>query len=142
MRTFLPTRSLLFAVILILGTIAPTQAAPARGWVRVLTDDARNIWYLDKGTVKGTGRYRYFWLYVTLGTPIPLTSDGRSLDSSAMYVSVDCQTLMYRPRYVQLLDQNAKVIDESDVTSQSTATKVLPSDKAGRAILKSACAQP
>jgi hypothetical protein len=125
--------------VLLGSAIAPTWAAPARGWVRVLTDDARNIWYLDKGTIKGAGRYRYFWLYVSLGNPIPIAADGRLLNSSAMYVSVDCQTLMYRPRYVQLLDQNTKVIDESDVAAQSTATKVFPSDKAGQAILKSAC---
>lgn len=119
-----------------------SQAAPAKnGWVRVITDESNNVWYLDKGSMQGRGRFRYFWVYFTLGTPLPMSSNGRMLDSGAIYLSLDCQQKQYRTRFVQLLDQNAKVIDEADVSRQSTADRLMPGDTIGAAIVKYACSQ-
>lgn len=124
-----------------LSRVEPAAAAPQKGWVRVITDQANNVYFIDRGTIEGRGNYRFFWVYVELGAPIPINQSGQLLNGGAVYMSVDCRQKVYRTRYVQLIDQNSKVIDESDVTDQSAVGKFLPSDKTGMSIVNYACAR-
>lgn len=117
------------------------SAAPQKGWVRVITDQANNIYYIDRGTIAGRGNYRFFWVYVELAAPIPVSQSGQMLNGGAVYMSVDCRQKVYRTRYVQLIDQNSKVIDETDVSDQNALGRILPGDKTGLSIVNYACAR-
>jgi len=89
------------------------NAAPAKsGWVAVVTDGRNKTWYVDRGTVQGRGRFRYFWSYVVGGNPY--SDSGKLAYSTAFYLSVDCQLKRFRLRFAKSLDQNNNVIKEYD----------------------------
>lgn len=97
----------------LLGTARVGEAAPAKqGWVAVLTDQRDKTWYVDSGSIQGKGRFRYFWSYMTGGTPYP--ENGKLVHSMAFYLSVDCQQKRFRLRYARSMDENAKTIKEFD----------------------------
>lgn len=96
--------------ILMGGTSLRSPASAASGWVQVTTDRGNRIWYVDSGSIQGTGRFRYFWSYIVGGPPFP--EAGKLAHSSAYYLSVDCQQKRYRLRHARSLDENTNLIKE------------------------------
>jgi hypothetical protein len=105
---------------------ALSQTAP-KGWVRVKTEPNNKVWFVDAGSIKGQGRFRYFWSYITGGSPYPDPEvPGQLVHSSSFYLSVDCQQRAYRLRFAQLYDQNTKLLKEFDYGESRPLGKVTP----------------
>jgi hypothetical protein len=84
----------------------------SNSWVRINTDEYDNVAYVDRASVKGSAKFRYFWTYVTAGAPYPDQESGKQIYGTSAYVSADCKNKRYRLRTVRLYDQNNQIVKE------------------------------
>lgn len=116
------------------------SAAPVpKGWVRVVTDESNQTWYVDSGSLQSRGKVRYFWSYVVGNSPYPDES-GRLVYGAAFYLSTDCQTKSYRLRFTRLLDENNKTVQEYNHGSTRPMAQAVPGS-GEEASMKFACLQ-
>lgn len=81
-------------------------------WVRINTDEYDNIAYVDRASVKGSTRFRYFWSYVSAGAPFLDDTSGKQIYATSAYVSADCKNKRYRLRTIRFFDQNNQMVQE------------------------------
>lgn len=131
-------RSALTSFLTIVSFSFPAIAAPNQ-WVRVLTDNNNDAWYVDASSIEGRGAYRYFWSYVLYSTPIPRES-GLTY-SAAYYLSVDCPKQVWRVRYVRFLDKNQQTVSEYEPGESGRIGDSSIVSEGGAASLKFVCSR-
>jgi len=95
--TFIPVTVSIFAL-----------PALAERWIRVTTDNDDNIYYIDKDSITGSGRYRRYWDAIVYREP------KRGVYRRIFFNSVDCKTRQLRVRIKRDYDENNKLIRERD----------------------------
>ncbi|MGA7933508.1 MAG: hypothetical protein WCA35_08175 [Kovacikia sp.] len=103
-----------------------------------MTGKQNDVWYVDSGSIQGKGRFRYFWSYVTAGTPYII--DGKLTYGMAYYLSVDCQEKQFRVRYIQALDENSRVIKDYSLENIPLRGKAM-AGSGGDASIKYVCSR-
>jgi hypothetical protein len=112
-----------------------------KGWNKVYTDKQSNLTYhLDRGTIKGTGRYRYFWLFMNEGRGRPLGSskNGKAIHGVLVYLSVDCQNRAARIRSTEIYDRDNQRVEGVNDGDAGVPVVVLQ-NQTGTAIMRAAC---
>lgn len=118
-----------------MAAAAPTPA----GWVRIITDQSNQTWYVDSGSLQTRGSIRYFWSYVVGGAPYPNES-GRLVYGAAFYLSADCKTNSYRLRFTRLLDESNKTVQEYNYGATRPMGQAVPGS-GEEASMKFACSR-
>lgn len=91
--------------------IATLFASPATAnWVRVKTNQNNDVYSVDVDSIKGRGRFRYFWSNVVFGSPIE--DSGRVAHRAVYYIFVDCKNKFYQVRFTQFRDKNNQLIQD------------------------------
>jgi hypothetical protein len=91
--------------------IATLLASPATAsWVRVKTNQNNDVYSVDVDSIKGRGRFRYFWSHVVFGSPIE--DGGRVAHRAVYYIFVDCKNKVYQVRFTQFRDKNNQLIQD------------------------------
>lgn len=131
-------------ILAIWGSLAVAPAAaiaqavePSNTWVRVITSDAGWVYYVDTASLRQAGMTREFWSSISSPKGMLFRTQGRAIYGATIYWSVDCQHRTYAWKAAQLLDQNANVLDEFDVSNYAPSS--LSSDQVRTAIISYAC---
>ncbi len=77
-------------------------------WVRVISDNDDNVYFLDKASITGSDRYRRYWDAIVYNQP------QKGVYKSIFYNSVDCKTGLLRVRQIVEYDSNNKIISETN----------------------------
>lgn len=97
------------ATLLPVAGLIAASPANATQWVRIITTDDGDIFYVDRSTITGKGQFRYFWKNIVFPRPSS-TISGRSVYGHLTYESVNCSTMIYRRRILEALDANGRTI--------------------------------
>lgn len=138
LSTQLALRSALTSFLTIVSVSLPAIAAQNQ-WVRVLTDNNNDAWYVDAGSIEGRAAYRYFWSYVLYSTPVARES-GLTY-SAAYYLSVDCPKQVWRVRYVRFLGKNQQTVSEYEPGEAGILGDSSIISEGGAASLKFVCSR-
>jgi len=88
-------------------------------WVRLLTDDDNEIWYVNPNSVQRNGPIRFFWVYRDASANRPIFVErGRNVYGMTAYLSADCRSGAVRIRAAEFFDENSKLV-----------TKLAPGDR-------------
>lgn len=98
---------------LAITSVALLSSPALASWVRVLTNAENDMYSVDVDSIEGRGRYRYFWSHINFGQPITV-EEGQRVHSVMFYLSVDCQSKLYRLRYLRLLDANDRPMGDAN----------------------------
>ncbi len=112
MRHFLWKSACVASFITLLGHISGAAQPLPNSWVRISTDEYDNVAYVDRASIMGSTRFRYFWTYVAAGAPYPDPESKQQIYATAAYVSTDCQTKRYRLRTLRLFNQSNQITRE------------------------------
>lgn len=146
MRKLLPlTAGLTFALISIAESIL-VPAIAAERWVR-LVSDYDSATYIDTASIRGRGRYRYYWQQVAFSRPQPITTysigSARRVPVYGLmyYVSVDCRTKIARLRRFMVLDKNNRIIMDASQENYGPLANLNRSRSLERLAANYACAR-
>jgi hypothetical protein len=98
-------------ILLTITGVFTSVPALANDWVRVKTDGYNDTYYVNVKTIKKQGRIRYFFSNIVFGYP-PQLDNGQIIPSATFYLSVDCQSKVFRVHFVRLLDENGRTYED------------------------------
>jgi hypothetical protein len=119
-RKLLPLTAGLIVTIIPFAAALFSSAVAAERWVRLISDNEGSI-YIDANSIRGRGRYRYYWQQAVLRNPRPVAlgvSRTRvPVYGFMIYSSVDCRSKITRYRRVIWLDRNNRAIIEANINN-------------------------
>lgn len=112
---FFPLTVSLTAALIPLAAAIFTSSANAAQWVRIVTDN-NAAFYIDASSIRGRGRYRYYWQLVAFQKPQTFRAGMNRASAPvygyAIYTSIDCRSKIGRVRRILALDRNNRTLME------------------------------
>jgi hypothetical protein len=138
-------RRLLSLVAGLTAALIPiTAAVAAERWVRLVSDN-NGVIYIDAASIRGRGRYRYYWQQLLLSKP-QVSTPGPGVPrvqvyGYMLYSSVDCRTKIARFRRVMAFDRNSRIIMEVNMDNYGPTANLNRDHSVDRFAANYACAR-
>jgi hypothetical protein len=132
--------SVALPLVLLIG-IAPPLAAQ-NGWVRLLTDDDNEVWYINPGSIQRNGPIRFFWVFRDAAGSRPIFSErGRNVYGMTAYLSADCRSGVMRIRAAEFFDENSNLVTKSEPGDRGPSGKAFSGHPVAQAVARYVCGQ-